>query len=82
MVQNRAWRICSVTERVTDMCWNMLALAMCEAVSMTPLDHMVDEQPSKVIPVPLFVGERGGRLWTTVLFNKGETRLNCAHTSR
>lgn len=59
MVQNRAWRICSVTERVTDMCWNMLALAMCEAVSMTPLDHMVDEQPSKVIPVSLFVGERG-----------------------
>lgn len=46
-------------ERVTDMRWNTLALAMCEAMLYDSLGSMVDEQPSKVIPVPLFVGERG-----------------------
>lgn len=65
------------------MCWHTLALTQCVRLcSVTPLDHMVGEQPSKVIPVLLFVAGSGGGLWTTVLFNKGVTRLNCAGASR
>lgn len=41
------------------MCWNTLALAMCEVMFYDSFGSTVDEQPSKVKPVPLFVGERG-----------------------
>lgn len=38
------------------MWWHMLALTQCVRLwTVTPLDHMVDEQPSKVIPVLLLV---------------------------
>lgn len=45
-----------VIVRVTDVWWHMLALTQCVRLwTVTPLDHMVDEQPSKVIPVLLLV---------------------------